>query len=106
MITAARRRAEQERQARLAQQKSVTQFSSNTTGTPDHSSSRDEEKNDHSGGGSFIRAAIGGYISSTYVARWGSFHSRIDFSHPSNQDILSSADGVVEFVVYFGSYGE
>src|SRR5690625_6988772 len=105
MITAARRRAEQERQARLAQQKSVTQFSSNTTVTPEHSSSRDEEKNDHSGGGSFIRPAIGGYISSTYGPRWGSFHRGIDFARPSNRDILASAGGVVESAGYLGSYG-
>ena len=57
------------------------------------------------GTGDFIRPAIGGYISSGYGPRWGSFHRGVDFARPSNRNIIASDNGVVEKVSYGGGYG-
>ena len=57
------------------------------------------------GTGDFIRPAIGGYISSQYGPRWGSFHRGVDFARPSNRNILASDNGVVEVASSSGSYG-
>lgn len=50
------------------------------------------------GEGDFAWPASGGYISSPYGPRWGSFHKGIDIAGPSNRDIVASDNGTVEKV--------
>lgn len=52
------------------------------------------------GTGDFSWPAVGGYISSSYGPRWGSFHKGIDIARPSNRNILASDNGVVESIRY------
>ncbi len=55
---------------------------------------------DSRGTGDFVWPAVGGYISSQYGPRWGSFHSGIDIARPSNRDILATDNGTVEKISY------
>lgn len=51
----------------------------------------------------------GGYISSAYGARWGSFHRAIDIAKRGGcygDKIYAAADGTVTFVGYSGTYGK
>lgn len=58
------------------------------------------------GTGSFSWPAVGGYQSSSYGPRWGSFHKGIDIARPSNRNILASDNGTVERISYnAGGYG-
>ncbi|GEM02571.1 Murein DD-endopeptidase MepM and murein hydrolase activator NlpD, contain LysM domain [Halolactibacillus halophilus] len=57
------------------------------------------------GTGDFSWPAVGGYLSSPYGPRWGSFHKGIDIARPSNRNILASDNGVVEKVSYGSGYG-
>lgn len=52
------------------------------------------------GTGDFSWPAVGGYMSSSYGPRWGSFHKGIDIARPSNRNILASDNGVVESIRY------
>jgi murein DD-endopeptidase MepM/ murein hydrolase activator NlpD len=58
------------------------------------------------GTGEFSWPAVGGYLSSSYGPRWGSFHKGIDIARPSNRNIIASDNGVVEKISYdAGGYG-
>lgn len=57
------------------------------------------------GTGDFSWPAVGGYLSSPYGPRWGSFHKGIDIARPSNRNIIASDNGVVEKVSYGSGYG-
>ncbi|MGM0524256.1 MAG: peptidoglycan DD-metalloendopeptidase family protein [Bacillota bacterium] len=58
------------------------------------------------GTGDFSWPAVGGYLSSSYGPRWGSFHKGIDIARPSNRNIIASDNGVVEKISYdAGGYG-
>lgn len=51
----------------------------------------------------------GGYISSAYGSRWGSFHRAIDIAKRGGcygDKIYAAADGTVTFVGYSGTYGK
>ena len=57
------------------------------------------------GTGDFSWPAVGGYLSSPYGPRWGSFHKGIDIARPSNRNIIASDNGVVEKASYGSGYG-
>ena len=57
------------------------------------------------GTGDFSWPAVGGYLSSSYGSRWGSFHKGIDIARPSNRNIIASDNGVVEKASYGSGYG-
>lgn len=47
----------------------------------------------------------GGYISSGYGPRWGSFHSAIDIAGTSNRTVKAADNGVVVQAGWYGGYG-
>lgn len=57
------------------------------------------------GTGNFSWPAVGGYVSSPYGPRWGTFHKGMDIARPSNRNIIASDNGVVEKVSYGSGYG-
>ena len=58
------------------------------------------------GTGNFSWPAVGGYLSSSYGPRWGSFHKGIDIARPANRNIVASDNGTVERISYnAGGYG-
>ncbi len=57
------------------------------------------------GSGTLAWPTNGGYISSGYGSRWGSFHSAIDIAGTSNRTIKAADNGVVVQAGWYGGYG-
>lgn len=63
---------------------------------------------DYVGGASpegFIWPTYGGYISSGYGDRWGSFHTGIDYATAYGTPVVASRGGTIIFSGYHSSYG-